>query len=179
MARLRGAKKRHEAAGSLTSKLLAPQAASAEPSRGSRQYRATHRNCNEGPELSSRWLSLRYRKGPRLVLLHLWHDYRHRLRLRRQSSPHLISQQENWITYTVPASRLLPGAASPSLLLLATRYIDFTNTRSDGIVTRLDRPCRPVGELFMDLFPRAVIIDPHLGYSRILFCCPLHASASS
>jgi hypothetical protein len=62
----RGAKKGYEAVWSLTSKLLVPQAAYTEPSRGSHQYRATHRNCKEGLELSSRWLSLGYRKGPRL-----------------------------------------------------------------------------------------------------------------
>jgi hypothetical protein len=54
----------------LTSKLLVRQAASAEPSRGSDQYRASHRNCKEGPELLSLWLSPGYRKDPRLVLLY-------------------------------------------------------------------------------------------------------------
>ena len=70
MARLGGAKKGYEDVRSLASKLLVPQAAYAEPSRGSHQYRATHRNCKEGPELSSRWLSLGYREVQRLVLLH-------------------------------------------------------------------------------------------------------------
>ena len=69
MARSGGAKEGYEAE-SLASKLLVPQAASAEPARGSHQYRAIHRNCEEGPELSSRWLSLGYRKVQRLVLLH-------------------------------------------------------------------------------------------------------------
>src|SRR5690349_16029987 len=56
MARSRGAKKGYEAE-SLASKLLVPQAVSAEPARGSHQYRAIYRNCEEGPELSSRWPS--------------------------------------------------------------------------------------------------------------------------
>ena len=72
------------------------------------------------------------------------------------------------------ASRLLPGPASPPLLLLATRYIDFTNTRSDGIVVCLDRPWGLVGEVVIDLFPRAAILVPHLEHSRILFCYPLN-----
>ena len=47
MALSRGAKKGYEAE-SLAPKLLFPQAVSAEPARGSHQYRATHRNCEEG-----------------------------------------------------------------------------------------------------------------------------------
>ena len=70
MARSRGAKKGYEDVGSLTSKLLVLQAASAEPSRGSYQYRDTYWNCKEGPELSSQWLSLSYRKVQRPVLLY-------------------------------------------------------------------------------------------------------------
>lgn len=55
------------------SKLLIRQAASVEPSRGSHQYRATHRNWKEGSELSSQRHPLGYRKDLRLALyfLHL------------------------------------------------------------------------------------------------------------
>jgi hypothetical protein len=66
---------------------------------------------------------------------------------------------------------LLPGPASPSLLLLATRYIGFTNTRSDGRVVYLDRLWGPVGEGFSDLFLRAAILVPYLEYRCILFIC--------
>jgi hypothetical protein len=70
---------------------------------------------------------------------------------------------------------LLPGPASPSLLLLATRNIGFTKTRSDRIVVLLDRLWGPVGEEqrgFSDLFPQAAILVPYLEHSRILFICP-------
>jgi hypothetical protein len=39
---------------------------------------------------------------------------------------------------------------------------------------RLDRPWGPVGELFMDLFPRAAILVPYLEHRRILFYCPFN-----
>lgn len=85
MARSRGAKKGYEAES--LAKLFVPQAASVEQARGSHQYRAIHRDCEQEPELASRWLSLGYRKVQRLVLLHFRHeDYRHWLRLRRHSS---------------------------------------------------------------------------------------------
>ena len=35
---------------------------------------------------------------------------------------------------------------------------------------RLNRPWGPVGELFMDLFPRVAVLVPYLKYRRILFC---------
>jgi len=62
MACSRGAKKGYEESEGLALKLLISQAASAEPARGSHQYHATHRNYEKVPELSSRWLSLGYRK---------------------------------------------------------------------------------------------------------------------
>ena len=72
------------------------------------------------------------------------------------------------------ASRLLPGPASPPLLLLATRYINFTNTRSDSIVVCLDRPWNPVEKSITDLFPGTAILVPHLEHRRILFCYPFN-----
>jgi hypothetical protein len=67
---------------------------------------------------------------------------------------------------------LLPGPASPSLLLLATRDIGFTNTRSDRIVVLLDRLWGPVGEEqrdFSNLFLRVANLVPYLEYRYILF----------
>lgn len=73
-------------------------------------------------------------------------------------------------TTSQPAPRLLPRPASPSLLLLATRYIGFTNTRSARREVHLDRLQSPVGEGFSDLFPRTAIV-PYLEQRYILFCC--------
>ena len=102
----------------MTSKLLVPQAVSPEPSRGSHQYRATHRDWEEGPELSSRWLSLGYRKDPRLAL-HVWHeDYCRRLRLRRHLSCHPPGGQLDLLHHVrnTGARQRVMGACSPGLL---------------------------------------------------------------
>jgi len=54
MARSRGAKKGYEAES--LAKLFVPQAASAEQARGSHQYRAIHRDCEQ-------WRSVKYKKA--------------------------------------------------------------------------------------------------------------------
>lgn len=74
------------------SKLLIRQAASVEPSRGSHQYRATHRNWKEGSELSSQRHPLGYRKDLRLALYFLDSCLSYRFALTcsgRQSRPSL------------------------------------------------------------------------------------------
>jgi hypothetical protein len=64
---------------------------------------------------------------------------------------------------------MLPGPASPSLLLLAARDIGFASARSDRIVVLLDRSWGPVGEDFNDFFLQAAILIPHLEHYYILF----------
>jgi hypothetical protein len=108
MARSRGAKGGHEGVWNLTSKLRVRQAASAEPSWGSHQNRATHRNWKEGPELSSRWLPLGYRKDPHLALYFRHEDHCHRLRLRRHLSRHLLTGQLDLLHRVRKTSRPFP-----------------------------------------------------------------------
>jgi hypothetical protein len=68
-----------------------------------------------------------------------------------------------------PASRLLPGPTSPSLLLLAARDIGFASACSDRIEVLLDRLWGPVGEDFNNLFPGAAILVPYPKHRYILF----------